>query len=314
MTMAHYLVTGGAGFIGSHTVDRLLALGHRVRVLDNLSTGHRENLAHCLERIEWLEGDLRSLETVRQAVEGVEFVLHLGALPSVPRSIRNPLDTHTVNTTGTLHVLLAARDAGVRRVVVASSSSVYGDNPTMPRREDLPPQPLSPYAAGKLLTEHYARIFYRLYGLETVVLRYFNVFGPRQDPFSPYSGVISRFITAALRGESYTIYGDGQQTRDLTFVENAVAATVAASTAPEAAGEVINVACGRQTSIAELAAIIDRLVGRQTPVVYLPPRQGDVRHSLADISKARRLLGYEPAVDVEEGLRRTVEWYREQGP
>jgi len=311
MTMAHYLVTGGAGFIGSHTVDRLLALGHRVRVLDNLSTGHRENLAHCLERIEWLEGDLRSLETVRQAVEGVEFVLHLGALPSVPRSIRNPLDTHTVNTTGTLHVLLAARDAGVRRVVVASSSSVYGDNPTMPRREDLPPQPLSPYAAGKLLTEHYARIFYRLYGLETVVLRYF---GPRQDPFSPYSGVISRFITAALRGESYTIYGDGQQTRDLTFVENAVAATVAASTAPEAAGEVINVACGRQTSIAELAAIIDRLVGRQTPVVYLPPRQGDVRHSLADISKARRLLGYEPAVDVEEGLRRTVEWYREQGP
>ncbi len=311
--MAHYLVTGGAGFIGSHTVDRLLALGHRVRVLDNLSTGHRENLAHCLEWIEWIEGDLRSLETVRQAMEGVEYVLHLGALPSVPRSIRNPLDTHTTNTTGTLHVLLAARDAGVRRVVVASSSSVYGDNPTMPRREDLPPQPLSPYAAGKLLGEHYARIFYRIYGLETVVLRYFNVFGPRQDPFSPYSGVISRFITAALRGESYTIHGDGQQTRDLTFVENAVAATVAASTALEAAGEVINVACGRQTSIAQLAAIIDRIVGRQTPIVYLAPREGDVRYSLADISKARRLLGYEPAVDVEEGLRRTVDWYRGQG-
>ncbi len=311
--MAHYLVTGGAGFIGSHTVDRLLALGHRVRVLDNLATGHRENLAHCLEQIEWIEGDLRSLETVRQAVEGVDFILHLGALPSVPRSIRNPLDTHTTNTTGTLHVLLAARDAGVRRVVVASSSSVYGDNPTMPRREDLPPQPLSPYAAGKLLGEHYARIFHRIYGLETVILRYFNVFGPRQDPFSPYSGVISRFITAALRGEAYTIHGDGRQTRDLTFVENAVAATVAASTAQEAAGEVINVACGRQTSIAQLAAIIDRIVGRQTPIVYLPPREGDVQHSLADISKARRLLGYEPAVDVEEGLRRTVEWYREHG-
>jgi len=311
--MARYLVTGGAGFIGSHLVERLLNLGHEVRVLDNLATGRRENLAACWGQIDWREGDLRSLEDVEQATQGVEYVLHLGALPSVQRSIENPLETHATNATGTLHVLLAARQAGVRRVVIASSSSVYGDTPTLPKREDMPPQPLSPYAASKLLAELYGRMFWRFYGLETVLLRYFNVFGPRQDPTSPYSGVISRFITAALRCQPYTIQGDGEQTRDLTYVENVVTATVAASTAEGAAGQVINIACGRQTSILELTALIDQILGRQTPIVYLPPRPGDVRHSLADIAVAGRLLGYTPAVDVREGLRRTVAWYQEHG-
>ncbi len=310
--MARYLVTGGGGFIGSHVVDRLLAKGHQVRVLDNFSTGRRENLAHCQEQIDLLEGDLRSPDTVRQAVEDCEYVLHLGALPSVPRSVRRPLESHAVNATGTLHVLLAARDAHVRRLVFASSSSVYGNNPTLPKEETMRPEPLSPYAAGKLLGEHYCRIFQQLYGLETVILRYFNVFGPRQDPSSPYSGVISLFITAALQGRPYTIYGDGEQTRDLTFVENVVTATVTASTAPEVVGEVMNIACGRQTSINDLAAMIDQIVGREGPRHYAPPRPGDVRHSLADISRARQLLGYHPAVDLLEGLRRTIAWYREQ--
>lgn len=311
--MARYLVTGGAGFIGSHLVERLLALGHEVRVLDNLATGRRENLSACWEEIDWCPGDLRSLEDVERAMRGIEYVLHLGALPSVQRSIEKPLETHATNATGTLHVLVAARQTGVRRVVIASSSSVYGDTPTLPKREDMPPQPLSPYAASKLMGELYGRMFYRFYGLETVLLRYFNVFGPRQDPHSPYSGVISRFITAALRGQPYTIQGDGQQTRDLTYVENVVAATVAATTAEGVAGQVINIACGRQTSILELTAIIDQITGRQTPIVYLPPRPGDVRHSLADIGLAGRLLGYVPTVDVREGLCRTVAWYQEHG-
>jgi UDP-glucose 4-epimerase len=310
--MARYLVTGGAGFIGSHMVDRLLALGHDVRVLDNLSTGRRENLAQCQGRVELIEGDLRSPGTVRRAVEGVEYVLHLGALPSVPRSVENPEETHDCNATGTLHVLLAARDSGVRRLVFASSSSIYGDDPALPKREDMATQPLSPYAASKVIGEDYCRIFYRLYGLETVILRYFNVFGPRQDPSSPYSGVISRFITFALRGDAYTIYGDGEQSRDLTYVQNVVDATVAASTVPGAEGETLNVACGQRTTILDLAAMIDRILGQRTPVTHLPPRQGDVPHSLASIEKASRLLGFVPAVQVLEGLRHTVDWYREQ--
>lgn len=310
--MAHYLVTGGAGFIGSHVVDRLLALGHDVRILDNLSTGRRENLAQCRGQIELIEGDLRSLGTVRRAMEGIEHVLHLGALPSVPRSIENPEETHACNATGTLHVLLAARDVGVRRLVFASSSSVYGDDPTLPKREDMATKPLSPYAASKVIGEDYNLIFQRIYGLETVILRYFNVFGPRQDPSSPYSGVISRFITFALRGDAYTIYGDGEQSRDLTYVQNVVEATVAASTAPGAEGQIINVACGQRTTILDLAAMIDRILGRESQVVHLAPRPGDVPHSLANIDRARHLLDYEPAVLVLEGLRYTVDWYREQ--
>jgi nucleoside-diphosphate-sugar epimerase len=309
--MSNYLVTGGAGFIGSHVVERLLAEGHQVRVLDNFSTGRRENLRRCLAEIELFEGDLRSLHTVHQAVEGVDYVLHLGALPSVPRSVKTPVEAHAINSTGTLHVLLAAHEAGVRRLVFASSSSIYGDSPVLPKTEEMIPAPLSPYAASKIAGEHYCQVFDRLYGLETVMLRYFNVFGPRQDPSSPYSGVISLFITAALRGDPYTINGDGAQTRDLTFVQNVVQATIAASTAPGVAGEVMNVACGIRTSILELTRMLDRILGQDTPVVHRPPRAGDVLHSLADIGKARRLLDYKPAVDVLEGLNRTVAWYRE---
>ncbi len=307
------LVTGGAGFIGSHLTERLVLLGARVRVLDDFSTGKRENIAHLLDRIELLEGSLTDPQTVRQAVEGVEVIFHQGAIPSVVRSVEDPLTTHQVNATGTLLLLLAARDAKVKRVVFASSSSVYGDTLTLPKREDMPPSPQSPYALSKLIGEHLCRLFWNLYGLETVSLRYFNIFGPRQDPTSQYAAVIPRFITALLNGEPPTIYGDGEQTRDFTFVDNCVQANLLAATAENVAGEVINVGSGKQTSVNELFRLIRQLVGADAiEPFYAPPRPGDVRHSLADITKAREKLGYEPRIPLEEGLRRTVEWFRSQ--
>jgi UDP-N-acetylglucosamine/UDP-N-acetyl-alpha-D-glucosaminouronate 4-epimerase len=310
--MAHYLVTGGAGFIGSHLVDALLEGGDAVRVLDNFATGKRENLAHCAARIELVEGDIRDLETCRAACAGIDFVLHQAALGSVPRSIADPLTSHEVNVTGTLKMLLASRDAGVKRFVYAASSSTYGDHPDLPKVEERIGNPLSPYAVTKYADELYARVFGRCYGLETVGLRYFNVFGPRQDPFSQYAAVIPLFVSALLRGKAPTIHGDGEQTRDFTFVANAVEANLKACTAPAAAvGAVFNVACHERTSLNTLYARLQALLGTAIAAVHGPPRSGDVRDSLADIGKAQRLLGYQGAVKFDEGLRRSIAWYRE---
>ncbi len=305
--MALYVVTGGAGFIGSHLVDALLARGDRVRVVDSFVTGRRENLAGGIELV---EGDLADGGVARDAVRGADVVLHQAAIPSVPRSVDDPLTSHRANVDATLQLLIAARDAGVRRVVYAGSSSAYGDRDGLAKREDMPTRPVSPYALQKLVGEEYMRLFTELYGLETVTTRYFNVFGPRQDPSSPYSGVIALFITAMLAGRPATITGDGSQTRDFTYVGNIVDGVLKAATAPGVAGEVINVATGREISINELADTLGRITGVSTPAVHVDARAGDVRHSRADIDKARTLLHYEPGVDLEEGLRRTVEWYR----
>lgn len=306
-----YLVTGGAGFIGSHLVEELVRQGQRVRVIDNLSTGKKENIEPFISRIEFIEGDIRDLQLVREAMQGVDYVLHQAAVPSVPRSVRDPLTTNAANVDGTLNILIAARDAGVKRVVYASSSSVYGDTPTLPKREDMRPEPRSPYAVSKLAGEFYCRVFYHVYGLETVVLRYFNVFGPRQDPKSQYAAVIPRFITALLCGEPPTIFGDGEQSRDFTYVENVVEANLLAAKVPNIAGEVFNIACGERITINELAQLLTEIIGvnpRLKPK-YAPSRPGDVRHSLADISKSRGLLGYEVKVSTREGLEQTVAWY-----
>jgi UDP-glucose 4-epimerase len=306
--MSSYLVTGGAGFIGSHIVDALLAEGHRVRVLDNFATGKRENIAHVLDWIKLVEGDVRDLEAVRRAVDGAEYVLHQAALPSVPRSIKDPLTTHKVNATGTLNVLIAARDAGVKRVVYASSSSVYGDAPELPKREDMTPRPKSPYAVSKLAGEHYCRAFWEAYGLETVCLRYFNVFGPRQDPNSQYAAVIPRFISALLNGGEICIYGDGRQTRDFTYAGNVVRANLLAAVAPGAAGAVCNVACGRQTSLLELVSLLAELTGKRPEPVFEPARPGDVRDSLADLGNTAIRVGYAVTTSLRQGLKETVEW------
>jgi UDP-glucose 4-epimerase len=311
MSVTTTLVTGGAGFIGSHLIDRLLVQGHKVRVLDNFSTGHRHNLRHVLNDIELIEGDIRDPDTVRRAVHGTEIVLHQGALPSVPRSVNDPRTSNAVNVEGTLNVLLAARDAGTRRVVVASSSSVYGDTPTLPKVETMAPNPRSPYAISKLAAEAYTCTFAPLYGLETVALRYFNVFGPRQDPTSQYAGVIALFCTLALQGKPYTVQGDGLQSRDFTYVENVVQANLLAATQPNVAGQAFNVACGQRITLLDVIAILNREIGKELPVIHGPARAGDVRHSLADIEKARQLLNYSPTVDVSEGLARTLAWYRE---
>ena len=309
--MIIYLVTGGAGFIGSHIVEELVRRRERVRVLDNFSTGRRENLAPFLEHVELVEGDLRDLSTVRRVAEGVDYILHQAALPSVPRSIADPLASNDSNVTGTLHLLIAARDAGVKRVVYASSSSVYGDNPTLPKREDMSPAPKSPYAVSKLAGEYYCRVFAQVYGLETVCLRYFNVFGPRQDPASQYAAVIPKFITALLRDEPPTIYGDGHQSRDFTYVSNVVRANLLAATAPDVSGRVFNVACGERYTVLDLVAVLTEILGTHITPVHTAPRPGDVRHSLADITAAREALGYRVEVNFHEGLRRTVAWYRE---
>ncbi len=311
--MANWLVTGGAGFIGSHLAEALIARGETVRVADSFITGNRRNLAVLDGRAELVEGDLADSVVAARAVNGMDYVLHQAAIPSVPRSVQDPLTSHRANIDATLQVLLAARTAGVRRVVYAASSSAYGDTPTLPKHEDMPTSPLSPYALQKLVGEQYMQLFTSLYGLETVSIRYFNVFGPRQDPSSPYSGVIALFVTALLSGKAPTITGDGGQTRDFTYIANVVDGVLRAATAPDAAGEVINVATGQQISITQLAETLATIIGVSIAPVHSAGRAGDVRDSLADISKARRLLGYEPTVGLEEGLRRTVEWYRTGG-
>ncbi len=300
-----YLVTGGAGFIGSHVVAELLSRGHRVRILDNFSTGRRGNLDLVDGDVEVVEGDVRSYERAHHAVRGADQVIHLAALPSVPRSVQDPLTTSAVNITGTLNILLAARDEKVRRVVMASSSSVYGANETMPKHEGLVPAPISPYAVSKLAAEQYASAFWSVYGLETVALRYFNVFGPRQDPTSQYSGVVPRFMRLVLAGEQPVIYGDGLQSRDFTYVANVVDATLRAATAPGAPGGVCNIGCGAPKTVLDLVAAIGEVAGCSVTPSFEPARVGDVKHSFADIAAARDLLGYEPAVDFETGVALT---------
>lgn len=311
----NYLVTGGAGFIGSNLVSALLADGHKVRVLDNFLTGKRENLAGLAETysdyFDLIEGDLRDIEVTRRAVEGATYVLHQGALPSVPRSVADPLLSNEINVGGTLSLLVAARDAGVKRVVYAASSSAYGDTPELPKRESMTPNPKSPYAAQKLAGEYYMRIFQEVFGLETISLRYFNVFGPRQDPESTYAAVIPRFITAVLSGAPPTIYGDGLQTRDFTYIDNVVRANLQACDAPiEACGTVVNVACGERISLLDILEHLYRLAGKRVAPCFEPARAGDVRDSLADISRARELLGFEPSVSFSEGLSRTFDFFR----
>ena len=300
------LVTGGGGFIGSNLVRALLNRGDDVRVLDNFSTGNRRNLAGLEEDVEIVEGELRSYERVHNAVRGVEVVFHQGALPSVPRSVQDPLTTSAVTIEGTLNVLLAARDESVRRVVYASSSSVYGNSGTLPRMESQNPDPISPYAVAKLAAERYCVSFHRVYGLETVALRYFNVFGPRQDPTSQYAAVVPRFIAAIEEGHAVPIHGDGTQSRDFTFVTNVVDANILASAADHVSGTMLNVATGRRASVNELADVIAGVLGKAVEKEYFPVRTGDVRDSWADVTEARRLLGYETQVGLEEGLRLTA--------
>jgi nucleoside-diphosphate-sugar epimerase len=307
--MSRYLVTGGAGFIGSHLAEELVRRGHFVRVADSLITGKRANLDH-LPSAEFLEGDLADLPFAATAVAGCEYVLHQAAIPSVPRSVKDPIASNRANVDATLNVLVAARDAGVKRVLFAGSSSAYGNTPTLPKREDMPANPLSPYALQKVVGEQYLQMFTRLYGLETVSIRYFNVFGPRQDPSSPYSGVISVFATALLENRSPKIHGDGRQTRDFTYIANVVDGVLRACEAPNASGEVINVATGGRISLIELFEEMKRIVGASVEPTFVEERPGDVRDSQADIRKARDILGYQPLVSFEEGLMRTIEWYR----
>ncbi len=308
--MTSYLVTGGAGFIGSHIATALVDRGDRVRVLDNLSTGSRQNLAHLGDRVELIEGDLLDREAVEGAVAGIDVVYHQAALASVPRSVAKPLDTNAACVTGTLNVLEAARQAEVRRVIYAGSSSAYGNQPVKSKRESDLPCPLSPYAAAKLAGEYYCQAFTETYGMETVVIRYFNVFGPRQDPASEYSAVIPLFVTAMLAGRRPTVFGDGSQSRDFTFIDNVVQGNLAAEAAPQAVGRVFNVACGQQFSLLEVIASINHVLGTNIEPQFDEPRAGDVQESLADISAARELLGYAPSVVFEEGLRRSIDYYR----
>jgi nucleoside-diphosphate-sugar epimerase len=312
--MAKYLVTGAAGFIGSSLVRALLERGDEVRGVDNFSTGKRENLSEIIKRIDFREADLLDLDAMRQACAGVDYVLHQAAIPSVPKSIVDPLGSNRVNIDGTVNVLVAARDAKVKRIVYAASSSAYGDTPTLPKHEAMTPNPISPYAVAKLASELYMISFYRCYGLETVCLRYFNIFGPRQDPSSPYSGVLAKFSLQMLRGEQPTIFGDGETSRDFTYIENAVSANVLACSAPatECAGRVFNCATGRRITLNETFQALRQLTGYKGDVKYSPERAGDIKHSLADITQAQKHLGYKVLVNFEEGLRRTVEWYKTQ--
>ena len=307
------LVTGGGGFIGSHLAAHLAAQGHDVRILDNFSSGRRSNLAELPDDVEIVEGDVQSYERVHHAVVGCELVFHLAALPSVPRSIQDPLTSHATNVTGTLNVLLCARDSGVRRIVLASSSSVYGLNHALPKREDMTPAPISPYAVAKLASEGYCRSFTEVYGLESVALRYFNVFGPRQDPRSQYSAAIPRFVSALLAGDPPVVFGDGEQSRDFTYVHNAVEATALAMDAQGVAGQVLNVACGESVTVNQLLAELRDLLDSDVEAEYVAPRPGEVRDSLADCSRARQALGYQPRIGLREGLALTVDHYQREG-
>src|SRR5579862_8144966 len=310
--MALYLVTGIAGFIGSSIARALLAQGDQVRGIDNLSTGRRENVAEILHRIEFREADLLDMESMKKACAGVDCVFHQAAIPSVPKSVLDPLGSNRANVDGTVHLLIAAKDAKVKRVIYAASSSAYGDTPTLPKREDMPPNPISPYAVAKLASEYYMISFYRCYGLETVCLRYFNIFGPRQDPTSPYSGVLAKFITTMLRGEQPTIFGDGEQSRDFNYIDNAVDANMLACKAPAAnvAGRVFNVATGHRVTLKETFQMLKKIMAFSGEVQYAEERTGDIKHSLADISPAKKAFAYNPKVDFEEGLRRTIDWYK----
>ena len=312
--MAKYLVTGAAGFIGSSLVRALLARGDEVRGVDNFSTGKPENLAEVRSQIDFREADLLDLNAMRLACQGVDYVLHEAAIPSVPKSVIDPLGSNAANVDGTVNLLVAARDAKVKRVVYAASSSAYGDTPTLPKREDMPPNPISPYAVAKLASELYMVSFYRCYGLETVCLRYFNIFGPRQDPSSPYSGVLAKFTTQMLRGEQPTIFGDGETSRDFTYIDNAVSANLLACSAPAAqcAGRMFNCATGRRVTLNETFAALKSLTAYKGTVQYQPERSGDIKHSLADITLAQNHLGYKVLVTFEDGLRRTVDWYKSQ--
>ncbi|MGA2389111.1 MAG: SDR family oxidoreductase [Candidatus Sulfotelmatobacter sp.] len=310
--MALYLITGIGGFIGSSLARELLRRGEQVRGVDNFSTGKKDNLSGILETIDFREADILDLEAMKLACTGADYVLHQAAIPSVPKSVLDPIGSNRANIDGTVNVLVAARDAKVKRVVYAASSSAYGDTPTLPKKEEMTPDPISPYAVAKLASERYMISFYRCYGLETVSLRYFNIFGPRQDPSSPYSGVLAKFITQMLRGEQPTIFGDGEQSRDFTYIDNAVEANLLACKAPpaEAAGKVFNIATGRRATLNETFKLLQEITSYSGSPVYASERGGDIKHSLADISRAEAALGYKPKVDFEEGLRRTVEWYR----
>ncbi len=306
-----YVVTGGAGFIGSNTVDELVRRGETVIVLDDLSSGKEDNLAEVRSKISFIKGSITDLEAVRKAMQSADYVIHLAARTSVPRSVKDPIDTNKINVEGTLNVLVAARDAKVKRVVFAASSSAYGETPTLPKVETMQPEPISPYGVAKYAGELYAQMFGRVYGLENVSLRYFNIFGPRQDPDSPYSGVLAKFCTAFLEKTQPLVFGDGEQSRDFTFVENAVAANLLACEAPNASGKVFNVGTGTRVTLNQTLALLANLTGNKLETRYEPPRDGDIRDSQADITQARELLNYEPLVNFEEGLRRTVEWYHE---
>ena len=310
--MARYLVTGAAGFIGSSIVRTLIARGEKVRGIDNFATGKRENIVPMEKQFEFVEGDIRRLDDIQRACAGVEVVFHQAAIPSVPKSVADPVSSHDANVNGTLNVLLAARDAKVRRVVYAASSSIYGETPTLPKVETMSPSPISPYAVQKLCGEHYMTSFYRVYGLETVSLRYFNVFGPYQDPTSMYSGVLAVFCTKMLKGEVPTIHGDGEQSRDFTYIDNTVNGNLLAAHAPaiEVAGKTFNLATGRRITLNETVSILRKIVGYKGEVKHGPERAGDIKHSLADITQAQTHMGYKPTVSFEEGLEKTVAWYR----
>lgn len=312
--MATYLITGIAGFIGSSIARAVLAQGDKVRGIDNFSTGKRENIAEILKQIDFREADLLNLTAVQDACKGVDYIFHEAAIPSVPKSVLDPVGSNRANVDATVHVLVAAKDAKVKRVVYAASSSAYGDTPTLPKHEAMPPNPISPYAVAKLASEYYMTSFYRCYGLETVCLRYFNIFGPRQDPTSPYSGVLAKFITQMLDGEQPTIFGDGKQSRDFTYIDNTVEANLLAAKAPasQAAGQIFNVATGTRVDLNETFQVLKKIIGYKGEVKYEAERAGDVKHSLADLSRAEKHLGYKPKVNFEGGLRRTVEWYRGQ--
>ena len=312
--MSKVLVTGGAGFIGSNLTETLLKQGHLVRVLDNFSTGKRENLVFdkAFPSLEIIEGDIRDLSICQKAMNDVEFVFHQAALPSVQRSVEDPLTSHSANVEGTLNVLLAARDAGVKRFVYASSCAIYGDDPIIPKREEMPPNPLSPYALQKYIGEQYCKLFFRLYGLETISLRYFNIFGPKQDPTSIYSAVIPKFINAILEGCPPIVFGDGEQSRDFTYIDNVVQANLLAISTDHLNGEAINIACGERISLNQLVDFLTDMIGSKVSPIYQEPRKGDIRHSLADIQKGKRILNYDPIVGIEAGLKKTVEYFRRQ--
>lgn len=309
--MEHFLVTGGAGFIGSNICKKLISEGCSVRVVDNLLTGKKSNLAGIMDKIEFIQADMGDEQVARSAMKDIDVVLHQGALPSVPLSVDNPAATHKHCVDATFTLLLAARDADIKRFVYASSSSAYGDTPTLPKVETMPPQPLSPYAVGKLVGEYYCTVFFGVFGLETISLRYFNVFGPHQDPASQYAAAIPAFVTAILKDEPPTVYGDGLQSRDFTYVDNVVEANLLAARAKQTKGEVLNIATGQAVTVNETIDIINELLGKDVKPKYDPPRSGDVKHSLADITLAEKTIGFKPKIQFKEGLQKAINWYRD---